>query len=172
MRFKVPNRQCPACAPAEPASPGSCLQSTAPTSVGRTMELRHKSKAKARQRLDAAADRMARELEGIATSAGAFGGFAVPAHRTAPTRDTAACPGTFRPGPHRRRRDTSDLGQGDGGVDQLSAWLTGRPARTRAAIVSVTSQTLTFMPASTRPSRSQKATYSPLAGSPRKATSS
>ena len=34
-------------------------------------------KAKARQRLDAAADRMARELEGIATSAGAFGGFAV-----------------------------------------------------------------------------------------------
>ena len=63
------------------------------------------------------------------------------------------------------------LSKGDAGSTSR-ARSTGWPERTRAAMASVTSQTLTFMPASTRPWRSQKAMYSPLATSPRKTTSS
>ena len=81
-------------------------------------------------------------------------------------------------GGHRRRHhrapDTGTPATWSKGTFGLTSFArsTGWPERTRAAITSVTSQTLTFMPASTRPSCNQKATYSPVAGSPRKATSS
>ena len=69
-------------------------------------------------------------------------------------------------------RRTGQLVQGHVGVAQALDVDGGGVAHERPGWRSLTSHTLTFIPASTRPSRSQKAMNSRVAGSPRKTTSS
>src|SRR6185437_12882143 len=71
------------------------------------------------------------------------------------------------PGHHRAPFGAPPASSCKGAAGSASlAGSTGWPERTRAWMASVTSQTLTFMPASTRPALIQKAMNSPLATSP------